>query len=75
MIALHGSWNRTERTGYKVIHFPWTADGPGEQADLVTGFRLGAGYWARPVDVAVEASGALLVSDDYGGAVLRLTPP
>lgn len=75
VVALHGSWNRTERTGYKIIHFPWTANGPGEQADLVTGFRLGSGYWARPVDIAVEAGGALLVSDDFGGAVLRLTPP
>ena len=55
VVALHGSWNRTRPTGYKVIHFPWTADGPGEQADLVTGFQEGtADPWARPVDVAVE---------------------
>ena len=39
VIALHGSWNRSTPTGYKVIHFPWTAAGPGEQLDLVTGWR------------------------------------
>jgi glucose/arabinose dehydrogenase len=76
VVALHGSWNRTRPTGYKVIHFPWTAGGPGEQADLVTGFQEGTSDpWGRPVDVAVEASGSLLVSDDLGGAVIRLTPP
>jgi glucose/arabinose dehydrogenase len=77
VIALHGSWNRSQPTGYKVIYFPWTAGGPGPQLDLATGW-LGAGgqeEWGRPVDVAVDADGSLLVSDDSAGAVVRLTPP
>jgi glucose/arabinose dehydrogenase len=76
VIALHGSWNRSERTGYKVIHFPWD-HGPGDQRDLATGWldpETGR-VWGRPVDVAVDADGTLLVSDDFAGAVIRLTPP
>jgi len=77
VIALHGSWNRSTPTGYKVIYFPWTADGPGEQRDLATGFlNTETGRpWARPVDVAIDTDGSLLVSDDYGHSVIRLTPP
>jgi glucose/arabinose dehydrogenase len=76
VIALHGSWNRSEPTGYKVIHFPW-ANGPGEQRDLATGWldpETGQ-VWGRPVDVAVDADGTLLVSDDFANAVIRLSPP
>jgi glucose/arabinose dehydrogenase len=76
VIALHGSWNRSEPTGYKVIHFPW-ADGPGEQRDLATGWLDPEtnSVWGRPVDVAVDVDGTLLVSDDFANAVIRLTPP
>jgi glucose/arabinose dehydrogenase len=77
VIPLHGSWNRTKRTGYKIINFPWTDDGPGEQRDLVTGWldEASGQVWGRPVDVAVGPDGSLLVSDDAGGAVLKLSPP
>jgi glucose/arabinose dehydrogenase len=77
VIALHGSWNRSRPTGYKVIYFPWSSGGPGEQRDLATGFldeRAGRA-WGRPVDVAIDADGSLLVSDDEGGALIRLSPP
>jgi glucose/arabinose dehydrogenase len=76
VIALHGSWNRSQPTGYKVIYFPWTANGPGPQLDLATGWLTADGRdWGRPVDVAVDTDGSLLVSDDAGGSVIRLTPP
>ena len=80
-VALHGSWNRTRRTGYKVVWFDWqgTAGGgrPGTQRDLVTGFVSADGQdvWGRPVDVAADADGSLLLSDDQSGTVYRLTPP
>ena len=72
-VAFHGSWNRTSYTGYKVVHFPWNAGSgrPGAQQDLFTGWLTGGSYWGRPVDVAVEASGALLVSDDHSGTIYR----
>ena len=81
VVALHGSWNRTRRTGYKVVWFGWqpAAGGgrPGAQQDLVTGWVDASGeqVWGRPVDVAADATGSLLVSDDAAGAVYRLTPP
>ncbi|WP_206680722.1 T9SS type A sorting domain-containing protein [Hymenobacter polaris] len=76
-VALHGSWNRTAPAGYKVIYFPWNAatQTPGAQADLVTGFVDGGGAWGRPVDVAVDAQGALLISDDQSGTIYKLTAP
>ncbi|MGC5021214.1 PQQ-dependent sugar dehydrogenase [Micromonospora sp. DT47] len=76
VIALHGSWNRSRPTGYKVIHFPWR-QGPGEQRDLATGWldESTGDAWGRPVDVAIDADGTLLVSDDASGAVIRLAPP
>jgi len=78
VVALHGSWNRQQPTGYKVVYFPWdpATQLPGAQADLVTGFRDAAGsVWGRPVDTAVDPQGGLLISDDQSGTVYRLTVP
>ncbi|MEV4532832.1 gluconolaconase [Asanoa sp. NPDC049518] len=75
VIALHGSWNRSQPTGYKVINFPWVDGRPGDQHDLATGFLGAESPWARPVDIALLADGSLLVSDDFGGNVFRFTPP
>ncbi|GIF76543.1 PQQ-dependent sugar dehydrogenase [Asanoa siamensis] len=75
VIALHGSWNRSQPTGYKVINFPWVDGRPGDQHDLATGFLGESGPWARPVDIARLADGSLLVSDDLGGNVFRFAPP
>ncbi|MBV9491304.1 MAG: sugar dehydrogenase [Verrucomicrobia bacterium] len=78
VVAYHGSWNRTQRTGYKVVYFPWTRDGrPGTQADLVTGWLDDASqeFWGRPVDVKPGKDGALYISDDYGGTIYRLALP
>lgn len=79
--ALHGSWNRAAKTGYKVIYFPWdaTTQVPTGQLDLVSGFLDNAtqAVLGRPVDVAVDAQGAMLISDDYSGTIYKLTysPP
>jgi glucose/arabinose dehydrogenase len=74
-IGLHGSWNRTQKTGYKVVYFPWDAltQLPGDQIDLVTGWADAFSNWGRPVDVAVDPAGAILVSDDQAGAIYKLT--
>ena len=69
--ALHGSWDRATRTGYKVVSFQ-----PGSNAytDFLTGFiRDNSAVWGRPVDVAVAHDGALLVSDDAGGVIWRVS--
>lgn len=74
--ALHGSWNRTVKTGYKVIYFPFdpVTQTPGPQIDLVSGWVDGntQEVWGRPVDVAVDPNGSLLISDDSAGAIYKL---
>jgi hypothetical protein len=69
--AEHGSWNRSRRTGYKVIRIK-TKDGvpTGEYEDFVTGFVVSDhAVWGRPVGVAVAHDGSLLVSEDANGTV------
>jgi glucose/arabinose dehydrogenase len=73
--GLHGSWNRVQKTGYKVAYFPWDAltQLPGDQIDLVSGWADAFSNWGRPVDVAVDPAGAILISDDQAGAIYKLT--
>jgi glucose/arabinose dehydrogenase len=75
--AEHGSWNRAKRTGYKVIRVIVKDGKPtGEYDDFVTGFVVNdAEVWGRPVGVAVDKEGALLVSEDASGTVWRITHP
>ncbi|MEC3949049.1 PQQ-dependent sugar dehydrogenase [Sphingobium sp. HWE2-09] len=76
IVGLHGSWNRKPAAGYKVVYVGF-ADGEAGKAkpvDLLTGFLDKDGNArGRPVDVAADAKGALLVSDDVGGVVWRVT--
>ena len=75
-MALHGSWNRTVPTGDKVILAPFASGGqqPSGAVDLVTGWTGSDGkYWGRPVDVAVDANGAMFITDDLSGTVYRLS--
>ncbi|MBV8472969.1 MAG: PQQ-dependent sugar dehydrogenase, partial [Hyphomicrobiales bacterium] len=73
-VTLHGSWNRANRTGYKVVRLIFKGGKPtGEYEDFLVGFVAdAAGVWGRPVGVAVAKDGALLVTDDGGGAVWRV---
>ncbi|SKB03710.1 Glucose/arabinose dehydrogenase, beta-propeller fold [Prosthecobacter debontii] len=72
--AEHGSWNRTRRTGYKVIAVPVNGGkATGEYVDFMTGFVTPEGdVWGRPVGVTVAKDGALLVSDDTGNCIWRV---
>jgi glucose/arabinose dehydrogenase len=73
--AEHGSWNRTTRTGYKVIRVRIKDGVPtGEYDDFLTGFVVdNRSVWGRPVGVAVARDGALLVSEDANGTVWRVS--
>lgn len=82
--AEHGSWNKTMRTGYKVIRVPLrrsdkggiggNATPSGEYEDFLTGFVTPEGeVWGRPVGVAVAKDGALLVSDDGSRSIWRVS--
>ena len=74
-IGQHGSWNRKPRSGYKVIFVPFANGRPvGVPEDVLTGFVNAQGEaLGRPVGVAVDRSGALLVADDVGNVVWRVT--
>ncbi|MGV8894693.1 MAG: PQQ-dependent sugar dehydrogenase [Burkholderiaceae bacterium] len=75
-IGQHGSWNRKPRSGYKVIFVPF-ADGipSGPPEDVLTGFVNAQGNaLGRPVGVAVDRMGALLVADDVGNIIWRVIP-
>ena len=72
LVALHGSWNRSEKDGYKVVRLSWESDGKIEQTDFVTGFLQDGDVIGRPVDVEEAADGTIYISDDYTGAVYRL---
>jgi glucose/arabinose dehydrogenase len=75
-VAMHGSWNRSHRTGYKVVRVRLHDGAPtGEYGDFLTGFVVDDDHvWGRPVGVAVAADGALLVSDDASNTLWRVTP-
>ena len=75
-IGQHGSWNRKPRSGYKVIHVPFANGAPaGPPSDVLTGFLDADGNArGRPVGVAVDGRGALLVADDVGNVIWRVTP-
>ena len=74
-VGEHGSWNRKPRSGYKVVFVPFANGQPaGLPLDVLTGFVSPQGQaWGRPVGVAVDSQGALLVADDVGNAVWRVT--
>ncbi|SAL85468.1 glucose/sorbosone dehydrogenase-like protein [Caballeronia arvi] len=75
-VGQHGSWNRKPRTGYKVVFVPFASGKPaGAPEDFLSGFLLQDGHAVgRPVGVALDADGALLVADDVGNAVWRVAP-
>jgi len=74
-VALHGSWNRGEPTGYKLVRLMFKNGKPtGEYEDFMTGFVLsGDEVWGRPVGVAVAKDGALIVTEDGSGTIWRVT--
>ena len=76
-VALHGSWNRARRTGYKIVRVPFRNGRPtGGYDDFVIGWMTdeqSRSVWGRPVDVMVLGDGSLLISDDGGEKIWRVT--
>jgi len=77
-VALKGSWNRSEPTGYKVVRLPFKDGRPqGQYVNFMTGFWVSginrAEVWGRPAALAVAKDGALLVADDTGGTIWRIS--
>jgi glucose/arabinose dehydrogenase len=76
-IAQHGSWDRTKKQGYNVVHVTFDAKGNAKSEPFLDGFlvdeKADPPMWGRPVDVLQMADGALLVSDDYNGVLYRVS--
>lgn len=76
LIGQHGSWNRKPHSGYKVIFVPFQNGQPsGQPQEVLTGFLSKNGdAFGRPVGVATDAQGAILVADDVGNVIWRVSP-
>jgi glucose/arabinose dehydrogenase len=72
-IAEHGSWNRSEKSGYRITLVSRDTQGRFQYSTFAEGWLQGQRAWGRPVDVLVMPDGALLVSDDAAGAIYRIS--
>ena len=72
-IAEHGSWNRTRKSGYRVMAVRLVGDKVVSYEPLISGFQQDEKAWGRPADVQPLPDGSLLVSDDLAGALYRVT--
>lgn len=73
LVGLHGSWNRSRKIGYQVVSLSWGADGRVVMKPFLSGFEKNEDVIGRPVDTAQGPDGAIYVSDDYAGAVYRVS--
>ena len=73
IVALHGSWNREEPSGYKLVQVKFVQGRATEVVDFATGWMKDNVAWGRPVDVTVAPDGALYVTDDRAGFVYRIS--
>jgi glucose/arabinose dehydrogenase len=71
-VALHGSWNRTEKVGYEVVSLHFDEKEEIMERKFATGFELDEDVIGRPVDVAEGPDGAIYISDDFTGSVYRV---
>ncbi len=72
-IAEHGSWNRSEKSGYRIVRVKLDGDRAIAHEPFVVGFKRGDEVLGRPVDLLVLEDGSILISDDHAGALYRLT--
>jgi glucose/arabinose dehydrogenase len=75
LVAQHGSWNRSDPIGYRIVRVPFDANGRPTGTEVFIDGWLGAGgrAWGRPVDIAGLPDGSLLISDDEAGVIYRVT--
>lgn len=73
LVALHGSWNRHQPSGYKVVRVHFEKGNTVGISDFISGWLASGGAWGRPVDVLAGPDGAVYVTDDRAGLVYRIT--
>ncbi|MDH4312217.1 MAG: PQQ-dependent sugar dehydrogenase [Gammaproteobacteria bacterium] len=74
LVALHGSWNRSQPDGYKVVALDWQPDGRIVERDFLTGFIGDEGVLGRPAGIAQGPDGTVFITDDYAGVIYRVVP-
>ena len=75
LVSLHGSWNRSEKSGYKVVAVSFLADGSIEQHDFLSGFlQQNGSVLGRPVDLVEDSQGNIYISEDYVGRIYKVSP-
>jgi glucose/arabinose dehydrogenase len=72
-IAQHGSWNRSKKSGYRVMMVTLDGDKVAKYEPFIDGWLANEQHWGRPVDLLVMPDGSLLVSDDFAGVVYRVS--
>ena len=73
IVALHGSWNRSEKTGYQLVSLHFDGNRNVTERPFLTGFEVNGDVIGRPVDVVESLDGSLFVSDDYSGTIYRIS--
>jgi len=75
LVAFHGSWDRDQPTGAKVVRVHISGGQPTSVEDFVSGWqRENGSRWGRPADVQVYKDGSVLISDDHSGSIYRVAP-
>lgn len=72
LVTQHGSWNRSKKSGYKVVTLKWDEAGNISQSDFLSGFLQEQKVIGRPVDTLELKDGSVLISDDYHGTIWRM---
>jgi glucose/arabinose dehydrogenase len=72
LVAQHGSWNRTQKSGYRVVSLHWDSSGTISERDFLTGFELNEEVIGRPAFVEQGPDGAIYISDDFNGSIYRV---
>ena len=72
LVTLHGSWNRSKKSGYKVVMLSFLADQSIQQTDFISGFEKDNRVFGRPVDLTEDRHGNIYLSDDFNGRVYRI---
>lgn len=73
LVTFHGSWNRSSKSGYEIVAMHWEESGEITMTPFLTGFVVDESPIGRPVDTARGPDGAIYVSDDYAGAIYRIS--
>lgn len=72
LVTLHGSWNRSSKSGYKIVALAFNPDQSISEHDFISGFELNDNVIGRPVDIAEAPDGSLYISDDFTGSIYRV---